>query len=141
MIAVSLHESKRYGQASTWYLSLQKCVSYVKVLSLDVMSAPVRWMRPLNGSPRTLSPKVCTCQCGESSCSYSNECIAEAAGYNVANDCVDAWPQLNNECPVGSGACVQIYAPITCGRSSYFYENECFADLAQLNVAEDCVAV
>ena len=48
--------------------------------------------------------------CGETDCTYDNECIAESAGFNL-QEC----------CPVSGGnvACPDNFAPVVCG------DNEC----------------
>lgn len=60
--------------------------------------------------------------CGKDyECAYPKRCLAEAAGYNIEDDCCQA-PQPS--------ACGFIFEPLICGSKECPYDNECIASLA-----------
>lgn len=95
---------------------------------------------PNNTCLAVLSPVVC----GGELCSYTNPCLAQAAGYNVDFECVADEPfGLNEvvECPeMGlESVCHMQYDPVMCGDPKVCeYSNDCVAEAAGYNVTADC---
>ena len=86
-------------------------------------------------------------QCGTTSCFYSNDCYAKAAGFNLLTDCkvfstkgmitVDGVIFLK-ECKIVSLiVCPSEYKPLFCG-DNCIYSNECLAEAAGHNVFDEC---
>ena len=76
-----------------------------------------------------VSDTVCTTQfdpvCGEDGQTYSNECVAGAAGVEI---------MAQGRCQMGATECTEEFDPI-CGIDGNTYINECFAAQSNVTVA------
>lgn len=69
--------------------------------------------------------------CGNLKCKYSNACVAEAAGYNVAAQC------SLFSCPaVDPATCTREYKPTACGPDQCIYDNDCLASNAGFDLGQ-----
>jgi hypothetical protein len=96
----------------------------------------------------TFDPVQCQQNATTTLCDYSNDCMAQGAGWNVGMQCMLAVTETHSNpknCPTPSNKafCTFEYQPVTCHRGVFEgceYGNACIAKAAGFNAKQHCHA-